>query len=698
MSVVPAPSSVQARRPNLQTSNCTALSGRVLSVVLVKMLSLPWLRVHFLTYTTCLCTAPASSTVYSPIDRQSIVQKYSPTRHNTSQLAYDTPMMLGNGRLGFGADITGLQSLLPFNILSSWAWHNDSLPLTANQTSSSDFVGLEWDVHGRQVEYAQPNPDLPEISQWMIANPHRINLGRIGLGVHGDWLTEEMLSDAEQKLDLLTGSLTSKFKVNGEDVCIKTAVDPQSDTIGVEIQSQLLMDGTLAVLVDYPYASGENKFDAPFAGVWNPTDAHTTDAEVAESRATIHHRLDATSYENLLTWEGPAMFSAPATDTHRYSLAAKDSSTLALRSTFSPSTKASSRPSTVDVFTASASWWETYWRTGAFIAFPAEAEELQRRTILSQYLLAVNSADSDFLTQESGLVNNGWYGKFHMEMIVWHNMHYLLWAKPQYVSQMLPGMYQRFLATSLARAREMGYNGARWGKMSDPSGRSAPGEINSLLIWQQPHPMFFADQEYRLATSPEVRDEILRKWAPILEPTADFMASFAWWNASTERYDLGRPMYTSSENTVPQDTVNPTFELAYWQFGLQVAADWKSRMGHEVPQHWIDVREKLSPLPTDTVNQTQTYVIYEGIPDMWNNETYSKYEMGHSQRPLLTPRSLRSPVNVSLTRLHALARSIHTLRHQNIRKHLRDHPQHLEPDNELRLGLSNARHGCQSAG
>lgn len=45
----------------------------------------------------------------------------------------------------------------------------------------------------------------------------------------------------------------------------------------------------------------------------------------------------------------------------------------------------------------------------------AEAKELQRRTILSQYLLAVNSA-SDFPPQESGLVNNGWYGKFHVSL------------------------------------------------------------------------------------------------------------------------------------------------------------------------------------------------------------------------------------------------------------------------------------------
>lgn len=37
-------------------------------------------------------------------------------------------MQISNGNFAFGADITGLQTLLPFNTLSSWGWHNSSLP------------------------------------------------------------------------------------------------------------------------------------------------------------------------------------------------------------------------------------------------------------------------------------------------------------------------------------------------------------------------------------------------------------------------------------------------------------------------------------------------------------------------------------------------------------------------------------------
>jgi hypothetical protein len=76
-------------------------------------------------------------------------------------------------------------------------------------------------------------------------------------------------------------------------------------------------------------------------------------------------------------------------------------------------------------------------------------------------------------------------------------------------------------------------------------------------------------------------------------------------------------MYPSSENTAPNITINPTFELAYWNFGLTIAAQWKSRQNISVPSTWTHVAQNMAPLPT--VNST--YSIYEGIPDMWLDPT-----------------------------------------------------------------------------
>jgi hypothetical protein len=72
-------------------------------------------------------------------------------------------------------------------------------------------------------------------------------------------------------------------------------------------------------------------------------------------------------------------------------------------------------------------------------------------------------------------------------------------------------------------------------------------------------------------------------------------------------------MYPVSENTNPNATLNPTFELAYWRFGLSVASKWKQRQGQQVPASWTKVLQNLAPLPI--VNNT--YPIYEGVPDMW---------------------------------------------------------------------------------
>lgn len=66
------------------------------------------------------------------IPRQEIVQRFNP-RRNASSL--ETPLQVGNGNFAFGVDITGLQTFNRFATMSTWGWHNFSLPLTPGQTS-----------------------------------------------------------------------------------------------------------------------------------------------------------------------------------------------------------------------------------------------------------------------------------------------------------------------------------------------------------------------------------------------------------------------------------------------------------------------------------------------------------------------------------------------------------------------------------
>lgn len=230
-------------------------------------------------------------------------------------------------------------------------------------------------------------------------------------------------------------------------------------------------------------------------------------------------------------------------------------------------------------------------------------------------------------------------------MYFWHSAHFARWNHFDLLWRSQPSMYEQFLPASYERASSQGYEGARWGKMTDPTGRSAPGEINALLIWQQPHPMYFAETEFR--AFPRNESDTLVKWDEIITATADFMASYAWFNESTGVYDLGPPMYTVSETTNPNATINPTFEIAYWRFGLEVASRWKKRQGKAIPRAWQQVLENLAPLATENA----TYLTYEGVPNMWiENSTIQSHPAMAGIYGWLPPPSSGTPLDVSVVR------------------------------------------------
>ena len=367
---------------------------------------------------TSLATLVATETS-SRIDRESVVRRFNLKLNQSHPYS---PVQVGNGNFAFGVDITGLQTFLPHNTLSSWGWHNSSLPTTPNQTSISDFTGQDWRTHGRLVNYNQPNPSEKDISQWLIANPHRINLGRLGLWFGGKNISEYELADKSQVLDLWEGKISSSFSLNGAGVHVKTVSSPETDTVAVEIRSELIQQGQLGVFLDFPYATGKNKFDAPFVGLFNATSNHTTSLRSKKHGATITHTLDATTYDAEIKWKNEGHITRANNETHKYIMTSgKGSNTLTFTVTFTP--KATKGISTFKQVEKNArNWWRNYWSTGAFVSLPIAAnktaEELQRRIVLTQYLLAVNGAGKD-PPQESGLVNNGWYGKLHLEMVFW---------------------------------------------------------------------------------------------------------------------------------------------------------------------------------------------------------------------------------------------------------------------------------------
>src|ERR1043165_7759343 len=82
----------------------------------------------------------------APIDRQALVMRHSPT---ITGIDASAPFMVGNGNIGFTADITGLQTfpaqyspLVPLLIDSQWGWHSFPNPGGVTLDAAQVDVGV----------------------------------------------------------------------------------------------------------------------------------------------------------------------------------------------------------------------------------------------------------------------------------------------------------------------------------------------------------------------------------------------------------------------------------------------------------------------------------------------------------------------------------------------------------------------------
>jgi hypothetical protein len=142
-------------------------------------------------------------------------------------------------------------------------------------------------------------------------------------------------------------------------------------------------------------------------------------------------------------------------------------------------------------------------------------------------------------------------------------------------------------------AQRQGYEGVRWPKMVSPEGEDSPSGIGVFLIWQQPHPIYFAELLYRADPTRRVLDA----HRDVVFESARFMASYPAWDAAAKRYVLGPPLIPAQESHPPATTFNPTFELSYWVFGLETAQRWRQRLGLRRDASWDRVLASLSKMP-----------------------------------------------------------------------------------------------------
>lgn len=565
---------------------------------------------------------PTRSNSLTRIDRKALV-----TRHNPISRKFDpfAPLSIGNGEFAFTADVTGLQTFLgdydktmPLCTMSQWGWHTTPLPAGLDRKA---LRLTEYDTHGRPVYYHTSSEGQTELFNWRRQNPHRLNLGRVGLNLSkgdvGGALSD--ISEINQKLDLWTGILESSFRFDGQPIFVRTAVHPAYDLLAVEINSPLVQNQTLlhtlAVSFGFPYGSPEMN-----ASDWPSHRKHTTKMTKAGQSVRIRRQLDNDEYHVAIEWDGAASFDED--DHHQFILSPKGRpQRLSFVAAFSRQKIRNSLPPASTTFAAAANHWQRFWNVGAAIdlsdSSDTRAPELERRVVLSQYLTAIQCAGS-IPPQETGLTVNSWYGKFHLEMHWWHAAHFALWNRLPLLEKSL-GWYASIFPRARALAKSQGYRGARWPKMVGPEGNDSPSPVGPLLIWQQPHPIFYAELSY--LSNPN--RATLSRYREMVFESADFMSSFAYFENDRQRFVLGPPVIPAQENHPARETWNPTFELEYWSFGLRVAQQWRERLGLKRNHEWQRVINQLSALPV----REGVYLAHENCPQTFTERNHDHPSM-----------------------------------------------------------------------
>ena len=582
------------------------------------------LEMEMLGYTTENITAS--------IDREAVLFRNNPVITEADPLA---SLSVGNGRFAATIDVTGMQTYvddykngIPLTAMCDLIWHSfpNTLSLKPSDSEKSFDLG-----HGHPEVYAveykksksvgsgSPADTLSRriaATEYFRVNPHRLNLGAVGLSLkdaNGQPIPLKALTDIHQQLQLWHGQIESQFVADGTPVSVVTLAHPSLAAVSYRITSSLLKKHQAGVTIRLPYPTGKHADDA---ADWSQPDRHQSRIVIQDANhAEIQHQIDNTTYYIYIRWEGQARLTETAAHTWQLST---DEDHLAFEVEYLPTAGHQERH-IISSFRFSEAqkttqkFWHKFWGETAFVDFGActdpRAKELERRVVLSQYLTRINCANN-MPPQETGLTYNSWFGRPHLEMTWWHAVDFALWNQPKIVEQML-NWYNK-TAAPVARniAKRQGFKGLRWMKMTDPWAGEAPSNTGSFLIWQQPHYIYLAEEMYRANPSAET----LKTYADNVEATAEFMADFVTpvpvrsGSRATKHYALIGA--TAMQESMSKDfSYNHPFELAYWRYGLSVANEWRERMGKPRHAEWDEIVNNMAPLPL-----TKEGIITAGLP------------------------------------------------------------------------------------
>lgn len=605
---------------------------------------------------------------------------------------------VGNGDFSFTADITGLQSFpelykngVPLGTMSNWGWH--SFPNTKNLRPEEDLEEYDFG-HGHKELYAtqfKVDKTAPQAEQdrvqrkndaanYFRSNPHRLHLGVFGFDFpNNPWRNrgvkaqktnvEEMvgpgeavategkgivtksaqtdltagglLTDIDQTLNMMSGELRSSFRYAGKDYQVSTFCHPKADIVAAHIKSK----AKTPICFRFPYPTGGHSDDACN---WAQNDKHSTtkileSTSKAGSCVVLERNIDDTKYWVIVRWQGKAAFKevganyftlTPKNDEWELSVEYTDN-----RDTFK--NLDCTKPVYLTVADKSTDVWQKFWKNTGVVDFSdctdPRAPELERRVMLSEWLLATQCAGKT-PPQETGLTYNSWFGKFHLEMIWWHQSWLALYNHPKKAANTLK-WYEQAEPIAKEIAERQGFKGVRWMKMTDPSATEAPSKVGSFLIWQQPHYIYLSELIRRTAKAKGMTEADFKnysskeKMSDLIQKTAEFMGDFATKEELPNggyRYVL-KGVIAAQETLRASETVNPPFEVAYWKFALELAQKDLEERGLPRNEKWDDIINHLSPLKAITDDNagdgSMLYLASENAHDTYTNERFTSDHM-----------------------------------------------------------------------
>ena len=550
----------------------------------------------------------------SKIDRKALFGRHDPV-YRKAEL--NAPLSLGNGKFCYTVDFTGMQtffssySRFPLCTMSEWGWHS----YEGINYKREELVLKNFDTYGRDIAYPTDEEGQEELFYNLRQNPHKFNLGVLGLDIDEKYLNE--CTDIKQHLNLWEANIDSSFKIWGESVNVKTFVPPNEDSVYLGISSSLLESGKLRITLNFPYGSHEKN-----GSNFTQTEKHSSEitGKTAGGLLEICRKMDGITYYVRVFMDEYTTYSFDGKHGFVFG-STRDTLYIDFCFADSPSYNSGKMPQLFsDKLKITSEWWEEYWLKGGALElnvspenkeYYEKAKELERRIVLSQYLMAIQNRNS-LPPAETGLTCNSWYGKFHLEMHYWHSAQYPLWNRGEELEKSLK-WYKNILEEAKNLAKSQGYKGARWLKMCGPLGDNSPSKIAVLLAWQQPHPILMAELCYRQNGS----NDFLLEYLDLILETAEFMLSYIHWDGN--RYVLGPPLIPAQERFDPVTVLNPGYEVEYFRWAFLQVNIWLKRLGMEERQDFIDAAKYLS-LP---VSYNGVYPAHENCPNTFNEKPFN---------------------------------------------------------------------------